>query len=127
MSVINVSYRAKHANKRNKHEPRPIYVGFTRLSVRRKVISARRKLKDTGLGIQEVLCYGRAQLLQYSQKLVNDFDQAKACWSWDGMIYVLVNEGKEHSIDMKIPIRTFRDIDKRAKKLGFKPTSEDEE
>ena len=43
------------------------------------------------------------------------------------MIYVLVNEGKEHSIDKKIPIRTFRDIDKLAKKLGFKPTSEDEE
>ena len=124
---INLSYRAKHANKRNKHGPRPIYVGFTRLSVRRKIISARRKLKDTGLGIQEVLCYGRAQVLQYSQKLVNDFDQAKACWSWDGMIYVLVNEGKEHSIDKKIPIRTFRDIDKLAKKLGFKPTSEDEE
>ena len=62
---INLSYRAKHANKRNKHEPRPIYVGFTRLSVRRKIISARRKLKGTGQGIQEVFCYGRAQLLQY--------------------------------------------------------------
>ena len=35
---INLSYRAKHTNQRNKHEPRPIYVGFTGLSVRRKII-----------------------------------------------------------------------------------------
>ena len=39
---INLSYRAKHTNKRNKHEPRPIYVGFTRLSVRRKIIETLR-------------------------------------------------------------------------------------
>ena len=49
---INLSYRGKHTNKRNKHKPRPIYVGFTRLSVWRKVILVRRKLKGTGLGIQ---------------------------------------------------------------------------
>ena len=117
---INHSYRAKHASKRNKSDPRPIHVGFTRLSVRRKVIQERRKLKGTGLGIQEVLCYGKSQLLHYSQKLVNDFDQAKATWSWNGLIYILVNEGKEVSVDKKIHIRTFRDIDNLAKKFGFK-------
>ena len=124
---INHSFRAKHANKRNRNDPRPIHVGFTRLSVRRKVIQERRKLKGTGFGIQEVLCYGKSQLLHYSQKLVNDFDQAKATWSWNGMIYILVNEGKEGSVDKKIPIRTFRDIDNLAKKLGFKAKDKSEE
>ena len=66
--------------------PKPIIVKFTTYRVRYEVISNRRKLKGTGIGIDENLTKNNAELLNAAKKTQG----VKAAWSSDGRILVLV-------------------------------------
>ena len=72
--------------------PRPIIVKFTRYNKRSELIKSRRKLKGTSIGIQEQLTPFNQWLLGKAQELVKRCDIAKAVWSWDGTVTVLVQK-----------------------------------
>ena len=72
--------------------PRPIIVKFTRYNKRSELIKSRRKLRGTGIGIQEQLTPFNQWLLGKAQELVKRCDIAKAAWSWDGTVTVLVQK-----------------------------------
>ena len=74
-------------------KPRSIMVKFTRRNTRNKIIRERKKLKGTHIGIQELLTYSKQKLLEEANKMVNEVSRAKAAWSWDGNIYILVESG----------------------------------
>lgn len=74
-------------------KPRPILVKFVRNKVSRKVISARKKLKATGIGIHECLSAGRQELFKHTHDFVKQIDKAKACWTWNGNVNVLMDIG----------------------------------
>jgi len=74
-------------------KPRPILVKFISFNTRRKVISARKQLKATGIGIHECLAPGRDELFRHAQGFVKEIDKAKACWTWDGNVNVLMDIG----------------------------------
>ncbi len=97
---------------------RPIIVEFTRNKVCRKVIQARKKLKGTGIGVNEVLAFGRRQLLTQAYRMVNDIQEVKACWSWEGTVYILIKERNE-SAEKRVAINSYRDIEYWASKFGF--------
>ena len=75
----------QNTNKRTP-PPKPIIVKFTTYRVRNAVISNRRKLKGTGIGIDENLTKNNAELLNAAKKTQG----VKAAWSSDGRIIVLV-------------------------------------
>ena len=72
--------------------PRPIIVKFTRYNKRSELIKSRRKLRGTNIGIQEQLTPFNQWLLGKAQELVKRCDIAKAAWSWDGTVTVLVQK-----------------------------------
>ena len=113
---IDHSHRSKNALPgRKRGAPRPIYVKFTKYSTRKKVMMARKKLKDTGMGLHDSLVYGRAQLLRQAQGLVNTYEKVKACWTWDGNVYVLLENGEQ---DSKILVKSVYDLKEIAKKFS---------
>ena len=75
----------QQGDKRNP-PPKPIIVKFTTYRIRNEVLSNRRKLKGTGLGIDENLTKANAELLSAAKKTQG----VKAAWSSDGRILVLV-------------------------------------
>ena len=128
---ISSSHRTKQesTDKRRKLGPRPIYVDFTRYSVRKKVIQGRRKLKGTRIGISEVLTEGRKQLLRRVQGLVDHFDQCRACWTWDGVIHMSILEQGETK-ERRVTIKDHHDINYWGNKFGYpedKSSSDEEE
>ena len=66
--------------------PKPIIVKFTTYRVRSEVLSKRRKLKGTGIGIDENLTRKNAELLSAAKRTPG----VKAAWSSDGRILVLI-------------------------------------
>jgi len=127
---ISSSHRAKQQEqtKRKKAGPRPIFVDFTRYSVRRRVIQARRKLKGSGVGISEVLSPGRKELLEETQRLVDHFSQAKACWTWEGIVRMIIMEDGA-TAERRVNVNSYRDVNYWAGKFGYRPDgfSDDEE
>ena len=65
---------------------------FTRYNKRSELIKSRRKLKGTSIGIQEQQTPFNQWLLGKAQELVKRCDIAKAAWSWDGTVTVLVQK-----------------------------------
>lgn len=83
--------------------PRAIVVKFTRYNVKNQIMRARRNLKGSRIGIQEMLTVYKQRLLGRAQELVKEASWVKSTWSWDGRIYVLVQpegqeEGKKHLV-----------------------------
>ena len=89
-------------------KPRAIVVKFTRYSVKRKIIMARKKLKGTKIGVQGLLTPFSQHLLQRANELVNKAHWIKSAWAWDGRVYVLLQpEGK---IPEKVVVRSECDL-----------------
>lgn len=82
--------------RRTDGKPRAIIAKFSRYNVRDKVIRARTKLKGSRIGIQELLTNANQVLLDQAKTMVKTVNRAKAAWSWDGYIYILmdIKEGK---------------------------------
>ena len=66
--------------------PKPIIVKFTTYRVRNEILSKRRLLKGTGIGIDENLTRINAELLSAAKRTPG----VKSAWSSDGRILVLV-------------------------------------
>ena len=82
----NSAYTTEQTQNKRTPPPKPIIVKFTTYRVRHEVISNRRKLKGTGIGIDENLTKNNAELLNAAKKTQG----VKAAWSSDGRILVLV-------------------------------------
>ena len=82
----NSAYTTEQTQNKRTPPPKPIIVKFTTYRVRHEVISNRRKLKGTGIGIDENLTKNNAELLNAAKKTQG----VKAVWSSDGRILVLV-------------------------------------
>ena len=83
---------------------------------------ARKKLKSTGMGLHDFLVYGRAQLLRQAQGLVNTYEKVKVCWTWDGNVYVLLENGEQ---DSRMLIKSVYDLKEIAKKFITQKDSAD--
>ena len=89
-------------------KPRAIVVKFTRHSVKSKMIMARKKLKGTKIGVQELLTPFSYHLLQRANELVKQAHWIKSAWAWDGRVFVLLQpEGK---VPQKVVVRSERDL-----------------
>ena len=64
-------------------KPRAIIVKFTRYTIRRKLLMARKELKGTKIGIQELLTPFSQHLLQRANELVNKAYWIKSAWAWE--------------------------------------------
>ncbi|XP_072176949.1 uncharacterized protein [Diadema setosum] len=73
-------------NNRRKTPTRPIMVKFITYLTRSQVMPKRRRLKGTGIGIDENLTKQNSQLLQSPKRV----QRVKAAWSSDGRILALV-------------------------------------
>jgi hypothetical protein len=107
--------------RRTDGKSRAIVAKFTRYNIRNKVIKARSELKGTHIGIQDLLCKTKQELLNKSKDMVNQVPRAKAAWSWDGNVYVSINTTSASSSDtktMRHHIRSFWDIDNLAHLWG---------
>jgi hypothetical protein len=71
---------------------RPIICKLTRYNKRHELMKARRGLKGTSIGIQEQLTTFKQYLLEKAQDLVKKLEIARAAWSWDGRITILVQK-----------------------------------
>ena len=89
--------------------PRPIIVKFTRYNKRSELIKSRRKLRGTGIGIQEQLTPFNQWLLGKAQELVKRCDIAKAAWSWDGTVTILVQK-QGTSVTQRKGIKKVKDL-----------------
>ena len=75
---------------KTKGKARAIIVKFTRHNKKTQIIKARRKLRGSNIGIQEQLTTFKLFFLEKARKLVKMSTIAKAAWTWDGRVTVLV-------------------------------------
>jgi hypothetical protein len=75
-------------------KPRAIIAKFSRFNIRDKIIKARTDLKGTHIGIQELLCKEKQELLEKARELASNVPRVKSAWSWDGNIFILIQSGK---------------------------------
>ena len=80
-------------NQKNK-KPRAIIAKFCSYRVRSSVLRARRKLKGTGMGIDEALTPTNQELLWTAKK----HSKVNGAWSSDGRIVVLITTTNGKSI-----------------------------
>lgn len=115
---IDHTYRVQHHNMyQNKPgRPRPVVVKFVRYNIRQKIMSSRRELKETGIGMHDFLTHGRQRLLQITQNLVKHVKRAKACWTWDGNVTVLIDLGGGQ--EKRIGVNSIRDLEFISYKYG---------
>ena len=73
-------------NKPSNSRPKPIIVKFTSYRVRSSVIRARRKLKGTGMGIDEALTATNQSLLSAAKK----HEKVRDAWTADGRVIILL-------------------------------------
>jgi hypothetical protein len=81
-------------SKRSDGKARGIIAKFTTYNTRSQIIKARKKLKGTGMGIQELLTKAKQELLTRTKMAVKNFPRFQSAWSWDGTITLLVADGK---------------------------------
>ena len=74
------------SHKQSNSRPKPIIVKFTSYRVRLSVIRARRKLKGSGMGIDEALTATNQSLLWASKK----HEKVKDAWTSDGRVIILL-------------------------------------
>ena len=75
-------------------KPRAIIAKFSRYNIRDKMIKNRKKLKGTHIGIHDLLCKAKQELLDKAKDMVKRVPRAQSAWSWDGNVYVLMQLGK---------------------------------
>ena len=92
----------KTGKQRDTGTPRPIVVNFMRNSTRQKVISNRRCLRGTGIGVHDA-----------ARSMSKSVDNVKSVWTWNGITYVLA-EDKDRTYKYKV--RSLQDIQAVAKK-----------
>jgi len=97
----------KSKNQQNTGAPRPILVTFVRNSLRQKVISKRRILKGTGIGVHDVLTKTNQFIYNETKKMAKDMNKIQSVWTWNGITIVLL-EDKGNKI--KYNVRTVKDI-----------------
>ena len=78
--------RSHRIGKPNNRGHRPIIVKFTNYSIKSNLLKQRRKLKSTGISIQEDLTSRNRALL----KKVSEHPLVSSAWSIDGKIFGLV-------------------------------------
>ena len=88
---------------------RPIIVKFTRYNKKAEVMKARRKLKGSNIVIQEQLTPFKQLLSEKARKLVKMSQIAKASWTWDGKVFVLV-QPSENAPEKKVVINRIEDL-----------------
>ena len=89
-------------------KPRAIVVKLTRYSIKSKMLMARKKLKGTKIGVQELLTPFSYHLLQRANELVKQAHWIKSAWAWDGRVFVLLQP--EGEIPKKVIVRSERDL-----------------
>lgn len=100
--------------RRSDGKPRSIIANFTRNTVRNKVLSARRKLKGTHKGVQEVLSFRTQFLLDQAKDMCEYDNKARTAWSWNGIVTILVDLGGERT--KRCTVTNVDDIRKIARK-----------
>lgn len=88
---------------------RPIIVKFTRYNRKAEIMKARRKLKGSNIGIQEQLTPFKQLLSEKARKLVKMSEIAKASWTWDGKVFVLVKPS-DNAPEKKVIINRIEDL-----------------
>ena len=94
---------------RNSSKPRPIVCEFIRHSVRQKVITNRRKLKGTGIGIHEMLTEGNRYVYEATQDMAKsvNLEEVKKVWTWNGVTHILAEDDKKI---YRYVVRSIQDI-----------------
>ena len=111
---LDSAVRIKNSGKQqDSGAPQPIVVKFTRHSTRQKVISNRRCLKGTGIGVHEVLTKGFQYIYDQARTMAKTVDKVKSVWTWNGITYVLAEDEVN---TYKYKIRSIQDINDVAKK-----------
>jgi hypothetical protein len=82
----------KPMHARHTATPRPIEVKFTRRIIRQKVLSSRRQLKGTGVGVHEVLSKSNQIVYEQAKDMVKNVAKATKVWTWDGITTILVED-----------------------------------
>lgn len=101
---IDRSHRTGPKNGKS-NRPRPIIVKFVSYRNRKIIITSRRKLKGSGISIQEDLTLNRRNLLAKAKQ----HPKTKSVWTVDGKVTVLVDRnGRE----VKLTILTDVDLNK---------------
>ena len=98
---------------RDTGKPRAIVVKFMRNSDRQKVISNRRCLKGSGIGVHEVLTKASQYIYDQARDMARSAEEVKFVWTWNGITHVLA-EDKEKTY--RYQVRSVHDVLAIAKK-----------
>ena len=77
---------------------------FTSYETRRRVFTAKRKLKGTKLVVTENLTKRRSELL----RKVRSFDNVECAWTIDGRIICLLADGKKLAVQTECDVPAVR-------------------
>ncbi|CAG4930217.1 unnamed protein product [Colias eurytheme] len=79
----------------NSDRPRPIVVKFKDISLKRKIWSAKKDLKGSGITLSEFLTKSRHDLFMAARKRFG----VERCWTRDGNIFLIGPDGNRHQIN----------------------------
>ena len=85
---------SRHSNDDNNTRPRPIIVKIRSYETRRRVFSAKRKLKGSKVVVTENLTKRRSELY----KKVCALSNVQCAWTFDGRIVCLLDNGRKETI-----------------------------
>ena len=95
--------RSHRVGKPKDGKKRPIVVKFARYNDRHRFIKARKGLKGTRIGVQDLLSPTYADLFKEAKILMDSMRDLKAVWTWDGkvMVQVLFVDNKTRNFHVK--------------------------
>jgi hypothetical protein len=93
--------------------PRAIEVRLTRHIIRQKILTSRRNLKGTGIGIHEELSKVHQFIYDQARDMVRNVEKAKTVWTWNGVSTVLFEDDGQ---SYKYQVRSVEEIRKAAEK-----------
>ncbi len=82
--------RSHRLGKPTTDKPRPIIAKFVRYNTRTKFLLARKNLKGTKTGVQEMVTKHVGNLLQRAEQLKKNAPWVKNVWIWNGNVHVYV-------------------------------------
>ena len=80
--------------------PRPVLVKFLKRSKKEAVIRNRKKLRGKRMGIVDDLCREYQQMMNRANK----DDRVKACWYWNGKVFIVNEAGQKGQLRYQQPL-----------------------
>ena len=91
-----------------------------RHSDRQKVISNRRCLKGSGIGVHEVLTKASQYIYDQARDMAKSAEEVQSVWTWNGVTHVLAEDKQK---TYKYQVRSVHDVLEIAKKHSSKADS----